>query len=65
MEIEENRGLTDKKASEDQWASLVNSLLELSHYSLSLTYSWALRISWSTLRGVWHTWDLEQEGKGK
>jgi len=48
MENEEYGGLTNKKASEDQWEvlvtkDLVSSVLELSHYSLSLSYSWVLR----------------------
>ena len=47
MENEENRGLIHKKASKDQLAGLdsvrlVNSSLELSHYSLS--HSWPLRV---------------------
>jgi hypothetical protein len=38
MENEENRGLIDKKASEDQLVTFVSSVLELSHYlSLSLS----------------------------
>ena len=34
MEIEENRGLNDKKASEEQFTSFVNSVWELSLFSL-------------------------------
>jgi len=44
MENEDNRGLNDKKDSKDQWASLISSVLDLSHYSLSLTRSWTLRV---------------------
>ena len=34
--LKENRGLFYKKASENQLVPFVNSVLELSHYSLSL-----------------------------
>ena len=49
MDIEENRGLIDKKAYENQWAglvsvSLVSLVLDLSHYSLSLSHSWTHRV---------------------
>ena len=37
MENEENRGLIDKKAYEDQLVPFVSSVLELPHYSLSLS----------------------------
>ena len=37
MENEENRGHINKKASEDKLVPFVSSVLELSHYSLSLT----------------------------
>ena len=55
MENEENRGLIDKRASKDQWVglvcvSLVNSVLDLSHYSLSLSLTLRhLEFCWSTL----------------
>ena len=41
---EENRGLNDKKAYEDQFIDFVNSNLELSLYSLILSYSCTLRV---------------------
>ena len=37
MENEESRGLINKKAFEDQLVPFVSSVLELSHYSLSLS----------------------------
>ena len=47
MENEENRGLIDKNASGDQFTGLISSILDISHYSLSLslslTHSWTLR----------------------
>ena len=54
MEIEENRGFIDKKSYENQWVSLVSSILELSHYSIALSHSWTLRVFLDTL-------ELEQE----
>ena len=39
MKIEENRDIFSKKASEDQLVPFVSSVLELSHYSLSLSLS--------------------------
>jgi len=50
MEIEENRGLIDKKASEDQGASLVSVTFcqlifgALTLFPLSLSHSWTLRV---------------------
>ena len=45
MENVENRGLINKNASEDQWARLGQfSFGALSLFSLSLSYSWTLRI---------------------
>jgi len=45
MENEENRALINKKASEDQWARLGQfSFGVLSFLSLSLSYSWTLRV---------------------
>jgi len=69
MENEENKGLIVKKAFEDQWADLVNvslvsSVLELSIFSLSLSYSWT-EFSWSTLEECGILGVLEQEGKGR
>ena len=43
---------------------LVNSVLELSHYSLSHTLG-DLESSWSTLRGCDILGFLDQEGKGR
>ena len=40
MENEENRGLIDKKSSNDQLVPFFSLVLELSHYSLSLSHSW-------------------------
>ena len=50
-------------------ASLIKRLLRISGQAwsvqfwsslsiLSLSYSWTLRVSWSTLGGVWHTWSF-------
>ena len=68
MENEESRRLIDKKASEDQLKSLLLkfllTLMALGLFSLSLI-PLDTQISWNTLGGVWHTWDLEQEGKGE
>ena len=51
MKNEENRGLINKKAFEDQWERLGQfSLRALSHYSLSPTFG-DLEFSWSTLGG--------------
>ena len=44
MEHEENRGLIDKKAFEDQLVPFFSSVLELPHYSLSLSHPWTLRV---------------------
>ena len=58
MENEENRGLTNKKASEDQLVTFCQFKFEaLSLYSLSLTLG-HLDFSWSTLA-------LEQGRKSK
>ena len=44
MKNEENRGLINRKAPKDQFmVFFVNSVLELSPHSLSLTYTWTLR----------------------
>ena len=48
-ENEENRGLIDKKAFEDQFVTFfVSPFLELAHYSLSLTLGHK-EFAWSTL----------------
>ena len=45
MENEENRGLIHKKASEGQLVTFCQfNLVTLSHYSVSLSYSWILRV---------------------
>ena len=48
MENEEIRGLIDKNASEDQFTSFFSNLWSVkfwsSHYILSLSYSWTLRV---------------------
>lgn len=43
--MKKNRGLIDKKAYEDQLVPFFSLVLDLSHYSLSLSpsHSWALR----------------------
>jgi len=65
MENEENRGLINKKASEFQWARLVQfSIAALSHFSLSHTLGdleILLEHSWR----VWHTWILGARRKRK
>jgi len=43
MENEENRGLINKNAYEDQLIPFVNLVLDLSLYLLSLSHSWTLR----------------------
>jgi len=55
MEIEENRGLINKKASEDQWVSLIGSILVELSSIISLSYSWTLRVSLEHSWRVWHT----------
>jgi len=70
MKNEENRGIIHKKAYEDQLVSLVNEglislVLELSHYSLSLSHTLGnLDFSWITLGECGILGVLEQEGKG-
>ena len=61
MENEENRGHINRKASKHQLVPFVNSILEISLYSLSLSLSLSLTLghiefSWSTLA-------LDQERK--
>lgn len=55
MENEENRGLIHKKAYEDQYTKLFQFSLELSHYFLSLSYSWILRVFLEHSWRVCHT----------
>ena len=65
MENKENRGLIDKMASKDQLEKYCSHFLELSHYSLSRSYSRILRVF---LENSWRGWilgDLDQEGKGR
>ena len=58
MENEENRGLINKKASEDQFMAFCQfSFGALILFSLSHTLR-HLDFSWRTLGGVWHTWDF-------
>ncbi|MGV7818865.1 hypothetical protein PJN17_29505, partial [Mycobacterium kansasii] len=65
MENEENRGLINKKAYEDQWARLGQfsfgalSLFSLSHALGYLDFSWST-LGWCGILGF-----LEQEGKGR
>ena len=56
MEIEENRGIIDKKVSEDKFMVLVTSTFcqfSFGALSLSLSYSWTLRVflehSWRSM----------------
>ena len=46
------------QASSFQCEHFVNSVLELSHYSLSLSYSWILRVFLEHSWRVWNTWDF-------
>ena len=66
MENEENRGLINKKAFEDQLERfftklLINAILELSLFSLS--YSWILRVFLEHSWAVWNTWIFGEKGK--
>jgi len=67
MENEENRGLINKKAYEDQWERLGQfSFGALSLFSLSLSPTLGyLEFSWSTLGGCGILGFLEQEVKGR
>ena len=50
MENEENRGLLYKKAFEDQLVPFVSAFFgSLSLFSLAVSHSWTLRISWIIL----------------
>ena len=64
MENEENRGHIDEKGFWGSMGKLLSVHLWLAFYSLSHTLG-RLEYSWRMLGGVWHTWDLEQEGKGR
>ena len=57
MVNEENRGLVHKKASQDQLVTFCQfSVGTLSLFSLSLSYSWRLRVFLEKSWRVWHTW---------
>ena len=61
MENEENRGLVNKKASEDQLVPFVSSVLELSFYSLSHTL-----LDTQILLGALQQWNKKSKyGEGK
>ena len=65
MENEENRGLIDKKAYEDNIVTFFQfSFGTLSLFSLSHTLG-DLEFSWSTLGGCGILGFLDQEGKGR
>jgi len=65
MENEENRGLINKKAYEDQYTNFCQFSFEvLSLFSLSHTLG-HLEFSWSTLGKCGILGVLEQEGKGR
>jgi len=64
MENEENRGLINKKAYEDQLVPFVNSILELSHYYLSLTLE-HLDFSWIILALDQERQRRQEEGRSK
>ena len=55
MENEENRGLIDKKASEDQLVTFCQFTFG-SLPLFSLSYSWRLRVLLEHSWWVWHTW---------
>ena len=59
MENEENRGLINKKAYEDQWAGLGQFSFGAFSYSLRLRIF--LEHSWR----VWHTWNFGARRKRK
>ena len=60
----ENRGLINKKVSEDQWISLVSSVLELSLSLFSLSHTLGhLDFSWRKLGDCGIFGVLEKEGK--
>ena len=61
MENEENRGLIDKKAYEDQLVPFFNSVLDLSHYSPSLS----LFNTQIFLGSLWHWIEKCKEGNRK
>ena len=45
--------------------TFVSSILELSHYSLSLSHSWILRVFLESSWRVWHTWSFGARRKRK
>jgi len=68
MENKENRGLINKKASEDQWARFGHfsfGALSLFSLSLSLSYSWTLSFFLEHPWRVWHTWILGERRQRK
>ena len=64
MENEENRGLIDKKAFEDQLVPFINSIFELFLYSLSHTLG-HLEFSWNILALSQEGGKQEKVGQGK
>ena len=63
-ENEENRGLIDKKAYEKPFVTFVSSILELSHYSLSLTLG-HLEFTWITFTLDQVRQRRQEEGRSK
>ena len=62
MENEENKGLNDKKASEDQFVTF----FQFSFGALSFSHTLGhLDFSWRILGGVWHTWIFGARRKRK
>jgi len=62
---EQNRGLNDKKAYEDQFMAFVSTTF-CQFYGGDLSHTLAhLEFSSSMLGRFWHTLDLKKEGKGK
>jgi len=65
-ENEENRGLNDKKAFEDQFIAFFDVFCYFSVGGLSFSHTVVhLEYSWSILGTLWHTLDSEKEGKEK
>ena len=66
MENEENRGAINKKAYEDQFVTFCEfNFGALIFYSLSLSYSWKLRVSLEHSWRVLHTWSFRAIRKKK
>ena len=66
MENEENRGPIDKTAYEDQLVPFVSLVLELSHYSLSLSLTLGyFEFSWIISVLSKEGGNKEKEGQGK